>query len=70
MLLPMAKNENIVTERTTEGDNPAKIANAQSDRRIMANLEKCPFLELGIGFKSKFINPKIKPTCNPETDRI
>jgi hypothetical protein len=66
--MPMATNENIVTERTIDGDKPAKMAKDQSERTMIPNFSKEPFLELQMGFNKKVININIKPTCKPETD--
>ena len=40
----------MVTERTIDGDRPAKIANDQSDKTTKVNFNREPFLELLIGF--------------------
>ena len=66
----MTKNENMVTERTTDGDNPAKIANDHKENKVISNLVVFPFLEFGIERSKKVINPMINPTCKPETDKI
>ena len=68
--MPNATNENMVAERTIDGDKPAIKANSQSEIRIMANFKIRPLRCLGSGFKRKFRNSKINPTCNPETERI
>ena len=68
--IPIVKNENIVTERTTEGESPAKSANDQSPKMIIINLMKLPDLEFGIGFSRNNKMYIIMPTCNPETAKI
>ena len=49
----MARKENMVTERTIDGDRPAKIANDQSDKTTKVNFNSEPFLELLIGLSKK-----------------
>ena len=66
----MATNENMVTERITDGANPAKIPNSQSEHKMAINFNNEPFLLLGTGFSIKVTNNKINPMCNPETDKI
>lgn len=65
----MATNENIVTDRTTDGANPAKIPNIHSDAITIISFMIEPFLLFGIGFNKKVINNKMHPTCNPHTDK-
>ena len=61
----MATNENMVTERTTDGDKPAKIAKVKSYAIMTISFDISPFLELGIGFNKKVIKSMIIPTCKP-----
>ena len=68
--MPIATNENIVTERTTDGASPAKIPNKDNETRITINFINEPFLVLGIGFSTKVMKINIKPMCKPETDKI
>lgn len=68
--IPIATNENIVTERTTDGESPAKIANPQRLIIIVNNRVVLPILFFGSGFNRKVINNKMNPTCNPETDKM
>ncbi len=57
----MATNENIVTERTTDGAMPAIRANENSEATIKVNFRNEPFLVLGIGLSKKVIKSKINP---------
>ena len=67
---PTATNENIVTERITEGESPANIANPQRQMIIVNKRIVFPNLFLGKGFNKNVMKSKINPTCNPETDSI
>ena len=60
--IPTATKENIVTERTTEGESPAKIANPHRLIMIVNNRMILPNLFFGSGFNKKVINSKINPT--------
>ena len=60
--------ENILTDLTIDGDKPAKTANDHNARSKIINFKTVFLPEFPIGFIKKFINIKIKPTCNPETD--
>jgi hypothetical protein len=66
----MATNENIVTDRTTEGAKPARIPNNQSEHNMTINCNKEPLLLFGTGLSIKVTNSKTKPMCKPETERI
>ncbi|MNL51921.1 hypothetical protein D3C87_1750600 [compost metagenome] len=66
----MAKNENITTDRKTQGDKPEIMANIISEVKIAINFIKEPFRVLPIGFRIKAINIIIKPTCSPDTERM
>ena len=66
----MATNENIVTERTTEGAKPAIIPKANREARMIANFKNEPFLVLGMGLRMNVTKIKINPICKPETDKI
>jgi hypothetical protein len=66
-MIPIATNENIVTDRTTEGAKPARIPKENKQHRIISNLIKEPRFVLGMGF-NKSCKIKIKPICNPDTD--
>jgi hypothetical protein len=66
----MATNENIVTDRTTEGAKPATIPKSHKANTIIINFKRDPFLLLGTGFIIKVTNNKINPLCNPETDKM
>ena len=68
--MPMATNENIATERTTEGANPAINPKSDNDSRMITNLMKEPRLVLGKGLRRKVTKSSINPMCNPETDKI
>ena len=57
--IPMATNENIATERTTEGAKPAIIPKDDKDKRMIINLINAPRLVLGNGFKRKVTKSKI-----------
>jgi hypothetical protein len=70
MCMPIATNENIVTDRTTDGDIPAKIANPQRLTKTMLIRIQEYFFVWGRGLSRKLMNNRIKPTCSPETDRI
>ena len=68
--IPHATKENIVTDLTTEGESPAKIAKVHSKMMVINSRSKLAFLVLGSGLRIKLIKTKIKPTCKPDTDRI
>ena len=65
----MATNENIVTERTTEGAKPAMIPKMNKETRMISNFRNEPLLVLGIGFRMNVTKTKINPICNPDTDK-
>ena len=67
--IPIATNENIVTERTTDGAKPAKIPNAHNEIKTITNFMIEPFLVFGSGFSKKVIKSKMNPTCKPDTDK-
>ena len=50
----MATNENIVTDRTTEGAKPANIPNNQSEHNMTINCNKEPFLLISAGAGAGF----------------
>ena len=56
---PIATNENIVTERTTDGARPAINANENKETRMRVSFINEPFRVLGIGLSKKVINNKI-----------
>lgn len=68
--IPTATNVNIVTDRTTEGESPANIANPQRLMIMVNNRIVFPVLFFGKGFNKNVMKSKINPTCNPETDNI
>ena len=59
---PMARNENMTTERKTGGDKPEITAKIANDIKMEINFIKDPFRLFGIGFRIKFINSIINPT--------
>jgi hypothetical protein len=52
-MISIATNENIVTDRTTEGAKPARIPKENKQHRIISNLIKEPRFVLGMGFNIK-----------------
>ena len=70
MCIPTAIKENIVTERTTEGENPATKAKHHKTKTMVITFNKRYRFVLGRKFRKKFKNNNTKPTCKPETDKI
>ena len=68
--MPMATNENIVTDRITDGANPAINPKEISENRITMSLNIEPRFVLGNGLSRKVTKSNIKPMCNPETDKM
>ncbi|GGE99658.1 hypothetical protein GCM10011518_06340 [Flavobacterium limi] len=68
--MPIAKNENMTTERKTQGDKPEITANIISEITMAINFIKDPFRVFPIGFNIKVIKSIIKPTCSPDTERM
>src|SRR5690606_14396195 len=68
--IPNAMNENIVAERTTDGESPAIKANPQSESTTQISRTQFPSLFFGNAPSMKFTNNSRKPTCSPDTDKI
>ena len=67
--MPIAINENIVTDRTTDGESPANKAKIHNVKMMILNLNSDPCLFFGKGFNKNVTNSNKYPTCKPETDK-
>ena len=66
----MATNENIVTDRSTDGAKPAKTPKNDKVTIINSNFSNRLAFVLAKGDKIKVIKVNNKPTCKPETDNM